>query len=99
MRHEAIQLNHSDNGGSQRGRNLRIAHVGDLGCAIHIQIMDLRVEGGFNPGSRTRKVDDGPAGIHLVDRKAFRLQPMGKRVDVVLRQAVTRTHLFRDKPW
>ena len=97
MRHEVVQRHHSDYRRRQRRGNPRVAHVGDVLLAVHLEIVNLGVEGLPHLPGRPGKVDH-VVGIDQVDGKAVRLEPSRDLRQVPLRQSVARCELLRGQP-
>ena len=66
--------------------------------AVHVQMMDLGVEGIPHLPGRARKIDYHAARVHRVHGEALRLQPGRYRVDIVLRRAELAAELRRGHP-
>ena len=98
MRLEVVQRYHSDNGRRQRGRNLRIAHVGKVLHALHIQMMNFCVEGRSHFTRRPGKIDQQPVLIHHIDREPMRFQPSRDRVEILRRQPESLSVFLRGEP-
>ena len=84
---EVVQRDNPLDHGCQRRRNPRIAHVGEMHLALHVQLVDRSVEGLFDLAGRTREIDQDPVGVDLVDAEAVRLEPSGNLIDILLRHA------------
>ena len=78
----------------QRGRDPRVAHVGDVLLTVHLEIVNLGVEGLAHLTGRPGKFDHHAAGIDQIDGKAVRFEPSRDRRQVLLRQAVALSKLL-----
>ncbi len=83
-----MQRDHALHGGSERLRNLRVAHVGEVLLALHLEIMDLRVESVADLSGGAGEIDHHPVGIDVSDGEVVRFEPFGNDVDIFLRKAV-----------
>jgi hypothetical protein len=97
-RHEVVQRHDSGYDRRQRGRNARVAHVGDVLLTVHFEIVNLGMEGLQHLAGRPGKFDHYPAGIDQIDGKAVRLEPSRDRRQVLLRQAVALSKLLCGEP-
>ena len=87
MRPEIVHRDDARHGRRQGLRNLRIAEVGDMTHAIHIQIVNGGVKRAPHLAGIARKIDHHAAGIDRVNREAVRFQPAGDGLDIGLREA------------
>ena len=88
IRTEVMHGHDSVNGGGKRGRNLRIAHVGDVRLAADHQVVDFGVERVANLACASREINDHTVGINMIHAEALGLEPGCDGVDVQLRDAV-----------
>src|SRR5208283_649606 len=83
-----IERNDSRNHRRQRGRDLRILHVCDIGSAGNLKLVNFHPEGLLYLPGVAGKFDDGFPSINFLDRKALRTEPAGNRLNVSIRRTV-----------
>ena len=74
MRLEVVQCHHTGDRRGQRCRELWIAHVGDVLLALHIQVVNLRVEGFSYLTRGSGKVKHHAVRVLHIDLESMRLQ-------------------------
>ena len=70
----------------QGGRNLRVAHIGDVLHTIYLKVMDLGPESLAHLACGAGEIDHHAAGIDHVDPKTVFPEPGGDHVEVFLRR-------------
>ena len=84
--------------GRQRGRNLRIGHVADVGFAVNNKVVNLGVEGALDLGCGAAEADGHSVVGDLRNREAMAGEPIGDGGDVCLGGAEVCADLLGRKP-
>src|SRR5438045_3070494 len=82
LRREVVQGYDARHDWSQRGRNLRIGHVGLARFSVHIEVMDFRVERVPNLAYVSGKLNHCSASAYSQVVKALARQPICDRLDI-----------------
>ena len=98
VRFEVVQGNDSGYHGRERRGNLRIAHVGNVLLAFHLQVMDLRLKRFAHLPCCSGKINHHPAGVDHIHPKSVRLQPARNCVQVLLRHSKSLSEFLRGNP-
>jgi len=93
-----MQTNHTDNRGCERCGNLRVAHIGDVGGAPGLYVMNLGMERGTHLAGGAGETDRDAAWIDHIDGKSMRLNPASNLLNIGSGRAVLRTELFGRQP-
>ena len=98
-REEIVERCDSGDYGSERGRNLRVAHVGDVVVAVgEREIVNLGAERVADLRGGGADVDDHSAFVGLIDGEAARGEPALDGVEILLVDAVAGGELFGSEP-
>ncbi len=95
-RPEVVERNNADDRRRERSRNLRIAHVRDVACAVHVQAMNFDVKGVAYLARGAREVNR--SWIECVDDKALGSEPSGDDNHILGRKAELLLELFGREP-
>ena len=93
-----MEREHSSHDGRQRCGDLWIAYVGLAGLAVHIKLMDLRVERAADLRHVPGELDGCASGSYLDLLKSLVCQPVGYCLDVRFGRAELLAKLFGRKP-
>src|ERR1700758_805990 len=83
---EVVERNDADYRGGDRGRNSRIAYIGNVRLSLDLQLMDLRPERLANLRRRAREIDQYAAGIDDVDFQTVTAQPLSTGMKILASQ-------------
>ena len=98
-REEIVERCDSGDYGSERGRNLRVAHVGDVVVAVgEREIVNLGAERVADLRGGGADVDDHSAFVGLIDGEAARGEPALDGVEILLVDAVAGGELVGSEP-
>src|SRR5271168_3342977 len=98
MRAEIIERYASHQRRLERGRDARVAHIGEMALAVYRQRMNLGVEGVAYRSRSPRKIDQHSARIDVVHPEPVRSKPRGNRVYIPRAWAETISKLLGGQP-
>ena len=98
-RFEVVQRHDAQDGRRQRRRDLRLAHIGDVPRALHVEIMNLRMKSRANLRRVSREVHQSQTGVDEVHLEAEGLEPSRYIIYVLLGYAEFLAELLRGKPF
>ena len=98
-REEIVERGDARDYGSERGGDLRVAHVGDVTVAVgEREIVNLGVERVADLSGGGADVDDHAVSVGLIDGEAARGEPTLDGVEILLVDAVAGGELFGSEP-